>query len=472
MSTTRYSKSNFWSSLLPRGIAFKKFMKSNKPDETVFKQLFDSIPFIKDSTDTAKETEAGHIKLATNAEVKARTASWTDGHARTVQPHQMPNNTFELITDTDHLCTITEYGFLITTSDTNRTFTLPSLTSNEGLIYTFKKIDSGTGNVIITASGLDQIDGQTTFTLNKQYDVVTIQAENGMWRILNNFTTINTNFLFIVVKTFTELEQAFIILNQITTTGGGGGGIVLRPNAGHLRTNAIDIPAGTYSWNHDGITIYGNGAGLNFLTGANVTVASQGCVYNDVIFYGQTDSTSTSQTIFSFLGTAGTTKYTFNNCTWYYCVGTTNTNPILIIPNTANTGYHINMINNEIIGIGIYTYTFKIQQGAGGSGAASSYNVQLKAFNIYSHNNTSLIEIIGSDKNYMYQNLYTNGSAYFITLLTFYKTTTVGSGTIEYQIASSSPQLTDYIVILDMATSPPVLKKVLLSDLKTLITTP
>lgn len=472
MSTTRYSKTSFWSNLLPRGIAFKKFMKSNRPDETVFKQLFDSIPFIKDSTDTAKETEAGHIKLATNAEVKARTASWVDGHVRAVQPHQIPDFTFELITNANHLCDDTEHGYLITTGNSNRTFTLPDATINESQVYTFKKIDTGIGTVIITRAGADTIDGQTTFVLNKQYDVVTIQAASGGWRILNNFTTINTNFLFIVVKNITELTQAYTILNTITSTGGGGGGIILRPDATGARTNAIDVPVGTYSWNNNGITIYGNGAGLNFLVGANVTITGNGCSFNDVIFYGQADTTNTSETIFSFLAVSGTTKYTFNNCTWYYCIGSTNTLPILSIPATANTGYHINMLNNEIIGIAIYVYTFKINQGAGGAGSASSYNIQLKAYNLYSINNTALIEITGSNKNTSSQNLFTDGSAYFITTLTFNKNVTTGPGTIEYQIVNNSPQLTDYILILDMGVSPPCLKKVLLSDLKTLMTAP
>jgi len=89
---TRRSKSYFWSSSLPRGIAYNRFMQKNRPDEITFGRLFDSVPFINDSDDTAKTTEAGHIKVASDTDVKARKTftAFADGHRRAVQPEQLP----------------------------------------------------------------------------------------------------------------------------------------------------------------------------------------------------------------------------------------------------------------------------------------------------------------------------------------------------------------------------------------------
>lgn len=93
MSVTRRSKSYFWSSLLPRGTAYDRFMRQNKPTESIFKKLFDSIPFINDAADTASLTSAGHVKAATDQEVIDRKTpvQYGDGHVRAVQPHQIPN---------------------------------------------------------------------------------------------------------------------------------------------------------------------------------------------------------------------------------------------------------------------------------------------------------------------------------------------------------------------------------------------
>lgn len=120
----RYSKSFFSDNSLPQGTAYTKFMQRNKPTQQVFKKLFDSIPFINDSADTASTTTAGHIRLATDIEVAARTSTWVDGHKRCVQPHQLSAYTF------------IRYGYLTGAADAYTITYSPAITAYEtGVIY-------------------------------------------------------------------------------------------------------------------------------------------------------------------------------------------------------------------------------------------------------------------------------------------------------------------------------------------------
>ena len=66
---------------------------------------------------------------------------------------------------------------LVTTGGSNLTLTLPSPAS--GQIVTVKKIDSGTGEVIINGNGSDTIDGAASKRLYYQYESLTCVAKTG-----------------------------------------------------------------------------------------------------------------------------------------------------------------------------------------------------------------------------------------------------------------------------------------------------
>lgn len=67
-----------------------KFRTNNKPTELTFSDLFDSIPFKAETADTASESVHGLVKLATGAEVLARTNT-RSGYQLVVKPSHIPD---------------------------------------------------------------------------------------------------------------------------------------------------------------------------------------------------------------------------------------------------------------------------------------------------------------------------------------------------------------------------------------------
>lgn len=63
------------------------------------------------------------------------------------------------------------------------TVRLPQAAINVGLTYTVKKIGAS-HNVVVNGYGNDTIDGSTTFTINAQYESITITATAYGWYIL------------------------------------------------------------------------------------------------------------------------------------------------------------------------------------------------------------------------------------------------------------------------------------------------
>jgi hypothetical protein len=68
---TRRSKTYFFTGVF--GMAGRLFKKGNKPNQTTYQELTDSIPFINDAGDTAKTTEQGLVKVSSDIEYKAGT---------------------------------------------------------------------------------------------------------------------------------------------------------------------------------------------------------------------------------------------------------------------------------------------------------------------------------------------------------------------------------------------------------------
>ena len=64
------------------------------------------------------------------------------------------------------------------------TITLPAVSSNEGTVYIFKKIDSSGNSVTIDGYESETIDGEQTVVLNLQYQYVTIACDGDEWFII------------------------------------------------------------------------------------------------------------------------------------------------------------------------------------------------------------------------------------------------------------------------------------------------
>lgn len=98
---TRYLKSYFQTVVAAKD----RFVTGDKPSQGMFSKLFDSIPFIQSSADTAKTSEQGLAKRATDAQAisKSLFASFTDAMVRFIMPHQLPD-----VTATDSSITVTE----------------------------------------------------------------------------------------------------------------------------------------------------------------------------------------------------------------------------------------------------------------------------------------------------------------------------------------------------------------------------
>lgn len=75
---------------------------------------------------------------------------------------------------------------LVTTEDVDVTITLPDVHCNLGKVYAIKKIDSGTGYVVITPQSGQQIEGiEQTYAITRQLESLTLVSDgtSGWWFI-------------------------------------------------------------------------------------------------------------------------------------------------------------------------------------------------------------------------------------------------------------------------------------------------
>lgn len=68
-------------------------------------------------------------------------------------------------------------AMLVTTGSTDRTITLTTAVGNSGYRCMVKKVDNGTGVVIVDPSGAQTLDGQTALVLNSQYQSIVIMSD-------------------------------------------------------------------------------------------------------------------------------------------------------------------------------------------------------------------------------------------------------------------------------------------------------
>lgn len=70
---------------------YNRFLKNDFPSEAVFRKLFESLTFKLNKEDTAKLTEQGLAKIATDANAASRTSSAANDFTAFVVPHQLPD---------------------------------------------------------------------------------------------------------------------------------------------------------------------------------------------------------------------------------------------------------------------------------------------------------------------------------------------------------------------------------------------
>lgn len=115
-----------------------RLLKSHYPNEAVFKKLAQSVTFKLNSEDTASATQQGLTKTGTDAEVIAKTASFSDTLTRCVQPYQLPDVEENDTMDVNNASTDDGVSGIVVTSET---YTLPSSTKTRKR-YLVRKKDS------------------------------------------------------------------------------------------------------------------------------------------------------------------------------------------------------------------------------------------------------------------------------------------------------------------------------------------
>jgi hypothetical protein len=73
---------------------------------------------------------------------------------------------------------------LVTTGATDKTITLPAASGIAGRVYVIKKIDSGSGYVIVDGSGSETIDDGLTATIKKRYEAIKIATDGSNWFVV------------------------------------------------------------------------------------------------------------------------------------------------------------------------------------------------------------------------------------------------------------------------------------------------
>ena len=62
--------------------------------------------------------------------------------------------------------------------------TLHEASAVTGRQYSFKKTDATVNQVVVSGTGSNTIDGQPTFTLTNQYEVVKVMSDGSQWYII------------------------------------------------------------------------------------------------------------------------------------------------------------------------------------------------------------------------------------------------------------------------------------------------
>ena len=74
--------------------------------------------------------------------------------------------------------------FFVSASLGDTLMTLHEASAITGRQYTFKKTDATVNQVVVSGTGSDTIDGQSTYTLTNQYEVINVMSDGSQWYII------------------------------------------------------------------------------------------------------------------------------------------------------------------------------------------------------------------------------------------------------------------------------------------------
>lgn len=99
---------------------------------------------------------------------------------------------------------------LVSTGASQRTITLPAVSTNSGRIITVKKTDSGAGTILIDTPSTETIDGAAQNVLNEQYSFVTLISDGTNWSVISCWDYLLSN---IAIGSKVELAVSTTIYN-------------------------------------------------------------------------------------------------------------------------------------------------------------------------------------------------------------------------------------------------------------------
>jgi hypothetical protein len=196
---------------------------------------------------------------------------------------------------------------LVTTGASNRTITLPTAADNTDRMITIKKVDSGVGIVIIDGEGAETIDGATTYTLDTQYQQLTIVCNGTSWSIVSGKIADSTNAGLIstgdqIISGIKTLSGG-IINNGLNALEQTNSTLIVGSNALNMSTtNFLRIITSAGAGNNDIDSFSGTTAGaLIFIT----KVAGAGTLRVLLVGGGYTTIVTNSGALFFYDGTSG-----------------------------------------------------------------------------------------------------------------------------------------------------------------------
>lgn len=227
----RYLRSHFFG---PPGTAYDKFSVENIPTKLRYEQLFKSQLWSAEVEDTAKESEAGHVKLGSDANVTLRADNDSDGHKRTVQPHQLP-----MLFN----ASLASHAKISQTVAGGIDLTLQSYSSGGESRLDYKilvgyqnsiDLDAGTGKIELlndqTSPGNDYVYGTTVLGIKGWRTIAGLGSADELVKITGGITAKKLSATFhddsgadIVIKDDSITEtQLNVSVAGIGITGGGG----------------------------------------------------------------------------------------------------------------------------------------------------------------------------------------------------------------------------------------------------------
>ena len=177
------------------------------------------------------------------------------------------------------------YDTFLVTAASDVTMTLPTLADNNGRKMTFKKVDAGTGRVILDGEGSETIDGALILKLFATYDTVEITGDGLQWRITGaqwaSGSYSPTTYVVNNLNSAPTLSKALFTKNKNVVTCTVNVAVSLTASGANQTRFDVDLPifrTTNFSNQAIGVASYTNGtshvstAGVVFATSTNSRV--------------------------------------------------------------------------------------------------------------------------------------------------------------------------------------------------------